>query len=388
MGTRSATQIQSHAQKYFLRLEKQNKNKKSIHDFTLEELSEIIDAEARQRIQEECERQLALFNEKKNNKQNKRRSSSSRTRAKENISDTEIKQGSPTDFAKSPSPSSDIMSMSSEGTNKKRASVANDVGNDDDTRNPKNRKVKREEDNRNEEAFNASIYHQISQQYMHGPQMQAFGYQQPIYQHLGIRAMSNDNRMAPTGFHNMTSLYNPHVAMLYHTQQEQQHQLPQHRYPPLIFNPPCHQSDTKYHDANDNDGDDDNDHVDNDVNRFEKYEEDSSEQRNEDNHSNDIDNLLPMDSQDINTNDLIIKTLGHAKSDNVIPANGNSVSFTSFMGYPSQWAMDNSNQQRPALSLFPSENSNSTFFKRRLFSDTTSQDDSTFGFTKNREAPM
>ncbi|EFC49197.1 SANT domain-containing protein [Naegleria gruberi] len=38
VGTRSPTQIQSHAQKYFLRQKQQKKNKRSIHDFTMDDM--------------------------------------------------------------------------------------------------------------------------------------------------------------------------------------------------------------------------------------------------------------------------------------------------------------------------------------------------------------
>lgn len=43
VGTRSPTQIQSHAQKYFLRQKQKNKNKKSIHDFTVNDLKQVED---------------------------------------------------------------------------------------------------------------------------------------------------------------------------------------------------------------------------------------------------------------------------------------------------------------------------------------------------------
>jgi len=41
VGTRNPTQIQSHAQKFFLRQKQQSKNKRSIHDITLEDLQEM-----------------------------------------------------------------------------------------------------------------------------------------------------------------------------------------------------------------------------------------------------------------------------------------------------------------------------------------------------------
>ncbi len=42
VGTRNATQIQSHAQKYFLRQEKPEKSKRSIHDYSLEDLEKML----------------------------------------------------------------------------------------------------------------------------------------------------------------------------------------------------------------------------------------------------------------------------------------------------------------------------------------------------------
>lgn len=46
VATRTATQIQSHAQKYFLRQRQKVKNKRSIHDFTIEDLQKAVAAEA------------------------------------------------------------------------------------------------------------------------------------------------------------------------------------------------------------------------------------------------------------------------------------------------------------------------------------------------------
>jgi SHAQKYF class myb-like DNA-binding protein len=51
VGTRSPTQIQSHAQKYFLRQRQQVKNKRSIHDLTIEDLKDCFNGqEKKQKI--------------------------------------------------------------------------------------------------------------------------------------------------------------------------------------------------------------------------------------------------------------------------------------------------------------------------------------------------
>ncbi|KAL0491103.1 hypothetical protein AKO1_009703 [Acrasis kona] len=53
LESKSPKQVQSHAQKYFLRQYKQNKNKRSIHDFNEEDLNELLnDVEYKQSIRE------------------------------------------------------------------------------------------------------------------------------------------------------------------------------------------------------------------------------------------------------------------------------------------------------------------------------------------------
>ena len=51
VGTRSPTQIQSHAQKYFLRQNQQVKNKRSIHDLTIEDLKNCFSDEKKQKTE-------------------------------------------------------------------------------------------------------------------------------------------------------------------------------------------------------------------------------------------------------------------------------------------------------------------------------------------------
>lgn len=51
VGTRTPTQIQSHAQKYFLRQQQKVKNKRSIHDFTIEDLQKALAAESKLKSQ-------------------------------------------------------------------------------------------------------------------------------------------------------------------------------------------------------------------------------------------------------------------------------------------------------------------------------------------------
>jgi SHAQKYF class myb-like DNA-binding protein len=57
VATRTATQIQSHAQKYFLRQRQKVKNKRSIHDFTIEDLQKAVAAEAAARQKQQQQQQ-------------------------------------------------------------------------------------------------------------------------------------------------------------------------------------------------------------------------------------------------------------------------------------------------------------------------------------------
>eukprot|EP01133_Synstelium_polycarpum_P010236 gene10236-11930_t len=46
VSTRTPTQIQSHAQKYYLRQQQQHKNKRSIHDLSLSELLQLDESQS------------------------------------------------------------------------------------------------------------------------------------------------------------------------------------------------------------------------------------------------------------------------------------------------------------------------------------------------------
>jgi len=62
VATRTATQIQSHAQKYFLRQRQKVKNKRSIHDFTIEDLQKAVAAEAAARQKQQQQQQKVQSN--------------------------------------------------------------------------------------------------------------------------------------------------------------------------------------------------------------------------------------------------------------------------------------------------------------------------------------
>ena len=42
VGSRNATQVQSHAQKYFMRQKQEKRNKRSIHDLSVEDLHDLV----------------------------------------------------------------------------------------------------------------------------------------------------------------------------------------------------------------------------------------------------------------------------------------------------------------------------------------------------------